>query len=139
MNSLVINLKDKHLSFTTAGHPPFIIFNKNEVKIYQERSSFISNLIPTSWGSRTVDLSPGDKILVFTDGIFEIMTTEGKLLGLSHIENFIRKKSHLPSHIIIEELIQDIKMASKKEKFTDDISICIFEQKEAAKAVYQNN
>jgi PAS domain S-box-containing protein len=126
INIMEINIADNLLTYSTAGHPPFIIFNENEIKIFKETSTFISNLIPSRWAGEVVPLSPQDRIFIFTDGIFEVSCENNKILGISYIEEFIKDNRNTPSPLIINKLIQNLKTARKKDTFDDDISVCVF-------------
>lgn len=126
INILEINIADNSLSYSIAGHPPFIIYNDNEIKVLKETSTCISNMIPIRWSGNAVQLSPRDRIIIFTDGCYEILSENNKILGVSYIEEFIINNRNTSPGLMIKKFIQNLETARKKDTFDDDISICVF-------------
>lgn len=125
---LDIDLNNDKLYYAHAGHPPFIIYNDYEVRLITVRSSFISNLIPEHWENNEIELYKGDKILLFTDGVFEIEKEDNTLLGVHYIMEFVKNNRNLNPADLIRDLIRNIKKSGNREYFDDDISICIFKR-----------
>jgi len=43
-----------------------------------------------------VQLDPGDRIVLYTDGITDVFNSEGKMLGVAGVQRFVRETATLP-------------------------------------------
>lgn len=73
--------------FVNAGHvPPYLVRASGEIQTL-EAPSFPLGLFPKAeYGVMTLQLEPGDQILVFSDGLTEAQNEVGEMLGESRIK-----------------------------------------------------
>lgn len=84
-----ISPADATLTFVNAGHPPGLLWNATERR---ERLTSTGPLVSPAldgitWHSRTVTVEPGDRLLIYTDGISDALYREDE--GMSRIETAI--------------------------------------------------
>ncbi len=80
----ILDLKSGQLTYCNAGHnPPFLISSQGGDGIHPLESSGMPIGIErgATWTQKTVQLTPGDVLLLYTDGIPEAQNEEGKLFG----------------------------------------------------------
>ena len=72
---------DRTWTYVAAGHPGGIWLTKEGVEHLENTGLLLGISGEVEWYSKTVVLSPGDRLLLYTDGIIEAGATDGKVLG----------------------------------------------------------
>ncbi len=135
----MIHLDDGVSSIATAGHRPALLISP-EGEIRKLNSSGILLQIgnphePDKFRTWRGNLSPGEKLLLYSDGLHERENRElskGKpLFGEQHLQNSIRKYAQLPAQEFLDAVVQDWKNFSPDPP-GDDCSIFVLERKEEA-------
>ena len=87
--------KSRHeLSFSNAGHNcfPFIMRNKGGIDTIYARGVPICNIAAgTKYETETVEIKPGDRLVLFTDGIVETENINGRPFGQEGLKEFAGK------------------------------------------------
>lgn len=73
-----------------------------------------------------VELDPGDRIVLYTDGITDVFDTRGEMLGVEGVEQFVRETSRLPFGEMKQGLLDRV-AAWRDGPTTDDVSIVLAE------------
>jgi serine phosphatase RsbU (regulator of sigma subunit) len=68
---LDIDIKNKKIRYASAGHPDQIHINENSVKFLKHTGKLIGIKSDTEYGFIERDIKAHDKILLYTDGLFE--------------------------------------------------------------------
>lgn len=123
----VINLCNGEISYANAGHLPAAIYHKDG---NVEFSSFgqlpfglTDNYHYTEFNSR---LDPGDKLILYTDGISEART-HSELFELSGIERIIRQCGYLSAEDLASEILAAASQWAEG-KLRDDAAIVVIER-----------
>ena len=64
---------------------------------------------------------------IFTDGITEIKSPEGEMLGAEGFQNYIKKYQTTPNNKRLKVIIEDIVKSGKIQK--DDLTIVVIDRK----------
>ena len=64
---------------------------------------------------------PGDLIMLFTDGLYEVENPQNELYSQDHLLASARQLAHLPAARLFDELLGQIKAFSAGTKFMDDV------------------
>jgi len=84
--------------------------------------------------NQTLDLSPGDQFIIFSDGLNEAGSQkQDSVYGLKRVKTVLSKYPQDSLGASFDRLIEDVKDFQGSEEFTDDISIIGFKLKEAGK------
>jgi phosphoserine phosphatase RsbU/P len=73
-----------------------------------------------------VDLAPGDRIFLYTDGITEVFDARGEMLGVEGVQQFVRESALLPFHEMKQSILDKV-TAWRNGPATDDISLVLVE------------
>jgi len=119
----------RRMVFAGAGHPPGMIVRDGEApRLLQSRSMVLGALSEAVGGEATLDveLDPGDRIVLYTDGITDVFDTRGEMLGVEGVEQFVRETSNLPFGEMKQGLLDRV-AAWRDGPSTDDVSIVLAE------------
>ena len=113
-----------------AGHPPVIILSKNE----PEPILFHSHACPLGmfrnepkpYVEKIYQLSPGDKILLYTDGLTEWMHKNGEMYGVERITKYLKDNQEYEMEEIVDGLLADVEQFSDGNNGDDDLTILGF-------------
>jgi len=121
----ILNVKTGLLSMVNAGHNPPIIGNEqmgfNYVPLNQNIAlGVIEDFI---FVPEFRQLSFGDKILLYTDGITEAFNSDGNLFSEERLLSVIRNNCSLGSLQLVQKIEQEIKNFTLNTEQSDDITI----------------
>ncbi len=123
----VLNTRWKHLRYVNAGHNPPLLFRKGLEEVKQLKTGGIALGINRQIELReaSIDLLPGDTLVLYTDGITEAINDRNELFGLDRLVQTIRSNGTLSSKDLIEKIQDDvIRFADGKAQF-DDITLMV--------------
>ena len=89
----------RRMVFAGAGHPPGMIVTPGEEPRLLESRSMVLGALPDAVGVEAaldVDLEPGDRIVLYTDGITDVFDSRGEMLGVPGVQKFVRETAELP-------------------------------------------
>ncbi len=76
-----------------------------------------------------IQLSAGDLILLYTDGLTEAENTQGEFFGTERLRSLLLQCAHKSPQDIINTLMEQLKLFCQNESFKDDITLMIFKRK----------
>lgn len=119
----------RRMVFAGAGHPPGMVVKPGEEPRLLESRSMVLGALPNAVdveATLDVDLDPGDRIVLYTDGITDVFDSQGEMLGVPGVQKFVREAALLP----FAEMKQGIldRVADWREgPPSDDVSIVLAE------------
>ncbi|NQU66184.1 MAG: SpoIIE family protein phosphatase [SAR324 cluster bacterium] len=121
------------LEFATASHPPGYLIRKGS-KILEQLTTpgmvvgmFEKPKLP--YRSNLVALNAGDKVVVYTDGIVEVMNPENRLLDPEILETFLIAQAQLPIGDLLDSIYQFSADYAGPRGFDDDVTLIGLEVK----------
>jgi sigma-B regulation protein RsbU (phosphoserine phosphatase) len=131
---LIADTAAKEVSFANAGHPgPFRICRKSGTvePMATERKQngpalgiFDSAAFPTS----RAPFDSGDCVVLFTDGIFEVYSPEGKELGKEALISTFLRHASLPADQMFAAVLDDVRAYASRKDFDDDVCLVAVER-----------
>lgn len=121
---LIIDLRKGDLIYSNAAHPPPMILHADGgVDLLETGGTVIglNGILP--FEEETRKLRDGDKLLCYTDGIFEMMNEKGEIFGEGRFYDLSKSLRHLPVHRMLEEIIRNIDAFVNGAKLCDDVSL----------------
>jgi serine phosphatase RsbU (regulator of sigma subunit)/anti-sigma regulatory factor (Ser/Thr protein kinase) len=118
--------------YSRAGHVPPIVFNNKTGTITRldSKGFFIGHsalLNLAEYWDQTVQLSAGDKILFYTDGLTEGCSTEGKLYGSDRLREIFLKNGSLDLQQLLDLIVMDQTQFRSGAPLRDDFTLLITE------------
>ncbi|MDV6237184.1 SpoIIE family protein phosphatase [Leptospira ellisii] len=123
-------LFEKHSSyayFSSAGHNPIYYYRKESEKIVALHSTgFVLGIgIPDPYEVLKIKTNPGDKLLVYTDGILDAVDERNEPFGDDRLLESFRKHSALPASELMNSI--DKELHTYARAFPDDVTFGILE------------
>lgn len=128
MAYLVLNIRTGELVYANAAHPPPVLLRlAGEFRLLEEGGSIIGlgGAIPFFEG--TVNLQPGDKVILYTDGLVDYQNDRGEFFGEERLYEFCQKQHAAPLQQLTDELFASLQAFGKNAKLRDDVSYLAFE------------
>ena len=72
-------------------------------------------------------LSPGDTVLVFTDGVYEVVNDRDEVFGLKRLQQLIARNARLIPRDLIQKIIMDTDAYRSTRQRTDDVCLVAIE------------
>jgi serine phosphatase RsbU (regulator of sigma subunit) len=119
----------RHMVFAGAGHPPCMVIKPGENPQLLEARSMMLGALPNAVSHESmieINLEPGDRILLFTDGITEVFDDRGEMLGVEGLQNLVRECSLLPFDEMLPAILERI-AAWRLGPFADDVTLVLAE------------
>jgi PAS domain S-box-containing protein len=121
---------DTHLRrmvFAGAGHPPAMLVRRGQGPLLLESRSTILGVLPDAVDttpSLELQLEPGDRIILYTDGITEVFNSRGEMLGIEGIREIVRQTSILPAQEMKHGILDGV-AAWRSGPPSDDVSLVL--------------
>jgi phosphoserine phosphatase RsbU/P len=118
---------DGRLTYCNAGHnPPLVISGTGETVRRLECGGPIVGLFEgATFDEETVELSVGDWLIVFSDGVSEAMSASGDEYGESRIVTIVEKNKGVEPKQLLEALFADVRDFARGAPQSDDITAMV--------------
>ncbi|GIH67755.1 PP2C family protein-serine/threonine phosphatase [Sphaerimonospora thailandensis] len=125
-----LNIRTGWLTWVNRGHPPPLLLRQGRVASVLETppdTPMGLSLGPAAVLSRR-QLEPGDRLLLYTDGIVEAQTPEGELFGLRRFSDFVikREADGTSAPETLRRLIHSI-LLHQRGRLQDDATVMLVE------------
>ncbi|MGH2821147.1 MAG: GAF domain-containing SpoIIE family protein phosphatase, partial [Actinomycetota bacterium] len=121
----VCDLGDLRLQLAVAGHPPPLIYRRAgaEVEVVALEGPILGVFEGQQFDHVTLELSPGDVFLAYTDGLTEARR-DGELYGLERVKQSLRDNASIDAQSLARAVYED---ALSFGNVTDDTVVFAFQ------------
>jgi len=119
----------RRLEFAGAGHPPAMVVHPGGTPQLIESRSAVLGLLPDAVdaeASTEIELEPGDRVLIYTDGFTETFNAQRDMLGVEGLSEIVRETSKLPLPQMRQEMVERV-AAYRSGPADDDMSLVVVE------------
>ncbi|MBN1211369.1 MAG: SpoIIE family protein phosphatase [candidate division Zixibacteria bacterium] len=122
----ILDYEQNTFCFVNAGHnSPIAVGPASEIE-YLENGGLILGIMPeTEYRSETLKIVPGQKLILYTDGVVEAEKANAEQYGEERLANLVKDNVSLSSRQLAEKLIDDIHLFTEGYEQSDDITIII--------------
>ncbi len=125
------DLKAGVCTCSNAGHlPPIHLSSQKEgISYWKVGGTALGLFSDFEYASEKIKLSPGDRVLFYTDGITECRNRLGELYGRERLEQSVKEHRELGQVEMLQAVLNDATefVASKGEPADDDITVLLVE------------
>lgn len=121
----ILNLATGQMEYSRAGHNPPYLVRGNDVRPLNAASGLPLGLLKrVSYDTATIQLEPGDTLLLFTDGITEAMNLKQELYGEERLVQLLAAQA---ATLTVEDLVrlvtQSASMFAAGAPASDDMTV----------------
>ncbi len=121
----VVNIADRTLVFTNAGHNPSLLIRRSGECIRLEAGGSVLGAFPNIlFAQEQIQLHEGDRLLLYTDGLTEAVDQSGEQFGEQQLEELLRDYRH-ESAEDLKEIIFDAVGQFCGNTFRDDAALMV--------------
>lgn len=122
-----IDLKTGGVRLVQAGHPhPAVLRAGGEVEFLGQGGLPLGLVPGATWERVEVQLFPGDRLFLVSDGVTECPSPAGEEFGAEGLAAFLRAHAALDDAALLEALVWALADHGGSEDFPDDVSGAIF-------------
>lgn len=122
----VLDTNTNSLTFCNAGHNPPYKLSKNGLITELVVGGIILGMIKdTPFNTKTVKLQPGDKIIMFTDGVTESMNEMDEEFEEKRLKKILEENAEENAQKTMEAIISAIKSFSGDVHQSDDVTLVV--------------
>ena len=119
-------ISSRQLIYASAGHPPALLFSDVTSENAQAKKLRTPNFIvggdpDTFYQSKIQEINTPARLFVFSDGVFDIIKSDGSIWGFSEFLEFM-VQSFKADQSILDSLLSHAQQLSQKITFDDDFS-----------------
>lgn len=130
----VLQLSTGHLQYVNAGHnPPLIKRANGKYEYLRTKSGFVlAGMEETRYRSNGLDLTPGDALFLYTDGVTEATDGENRLYGEERLITVLNDNKEKAPEALLSAVKTDLDTFVGQAPQFDDItmlSLCYYDYK----------
>lgn len=117
----------RKLTFAAGGHPPAILISDGVVRLLNAQSGILGYISETgpSESADQIELSPGDRLILYTDGLVEVFNSLDEMLGVG-LQGLVLESAQRPIHEFRQAILDGV-TAWVHGPLADDVSLVIVE------------
>ncbi|NVJ24860.1 MULTISPECIES: PP2C family protein-serine/threonine phosphatase [Myxococcus] len=125
----VIDVSNGLVDYAAGAHPSPLVFNKHsgQVASLPARGPLLGASVTSQFTSRQAQLSPGDIIVWYTDGITEARDGTGRMYGTQRLAAAVQAHANLSAEALRDALLADARAYSAGQPQRDDITVVVAE------------
>jgi sigma-B regulation protein RsbU (phosphoserine phosphatase) len=124
----VIDFETNTLTYSSAAHNPPWLFKKEEERFIQKSLTAVGHRLGESRESipfeeKTVSISPGDILFLYTDGLTEGKDQNGEMYGKKRVRRALESGLAEGPKVMISNLMEDFLRYNDGKSLDDDVTV----------------
>ncbi len=128
----VLDLDEMRLIYSSAGHDIMLLYRARTGKVEELKTDrgFPLKLVESDeYDEQSVQIEPGDRIILFTDGIVEMRNADGELFGYDRLIDVICRNSQGSAQDLVDAIIRELEMFCAEHPYKDDVTLLVLHRK----------
>lgn len=123
----IIHTDTRTVHYINAGHNPPVLVRTDGSHEELSEGGLVLGLLPTvSYKRAQVEIRPGDKLLLYTDGIAEAFDTDSEMFGIERTVEAVRNTAPgCPPADVLQRVFDDVKKFSEGAPKADDQTMIV--------------
>jgi hypothetical protein len=107
---LYVDLDARIVRYAGAGHPPLLFSNRadGDARPIEQNGLFLGMFPEAQYSALEMQLQPGDRYVLYTDGLPESRNLLSEEFGIARCVQFIESHTHLSAGAIADDLLREI-------------------------------
>ncbi|MBF0286476.1 MAG: SpoIIE family protein phosphatase [SAR324 cluster bacterium] len=126
----VYNTNSRQFTYSLGGHHPGILLRNNKALKFEGKPGMPIGIFDSSiavYTEKQLQMEPGDRFLLFTDGAFETIPSVKGISRLELFKKFVETNSRVSSPELVDK-IYNYGRSFCEGKYPDDFTLMLFEQ-----------
>lgn len=123
----IYDAQTRHLSYSTMGHPPgYVLRPTTREVIPLKTEGILIGAFPFEEGDYqegSIELQPGDKVLLYTDGLVEMSNPDGELFGKHRFFEYLQQSQHQTIDDLVDAVYLEVLGFAEAPDYEDDVTI----------------
>lgn len=119
----VLHLSTRRFTFASAGHPSALRVSNTRVTELESTGLPIGLNTQEAYEQGEVELEPGDRLFIYSDGVIEAMPPNGDQFGIERLAAFLSHQANADLAGTISRLLDDLAAWRGGGPAKDDISV----------------
>ena len=124
----ILDLASRELRFASAGHTPPSLLRQGAARSLPQKDGPALGLAPgLTYPDNTLQLQPGDRLAIFTDGIDEAFNDRAEMFGMNRFHGELSDGAVEPPEAAGEALFQALDSFAGEVPQSDDITLMLLQ------------
>lgn len=116
----------REMRYVNAGHnPPFLLRHNAEVESLSQGGMVIGLFPFAAYDEGTVQLRPGDVLIIFSDGVTEALNPGEEEFGEERLQSLLRQFAHLPAKDMAAAIAKELRAWIATADQHDDLTFVL--------------
>lgn len=128
MAAVRLSMRGRRATFAAAGHPPALLLSNGSVRRLNSQNGILGCLSETapSESADEIDLEPGDRLVLYTDGLVEVFNHHDDMLDVEGFSQLVLDSAKLTLPEMRQAILDGV-AAWSHGPLVDDVSLVIVE------------
>jgi sigma-B regulation protein RsbU (phosphoserine phosphatase) len=117
------------LTYSNAGHPPPLLVTAQGIRPLTEGGPILGVFEDATFPSETLQLSPGDSLVVYSDGVTEAAAPDGDEFGLDRLVTATAAHATARPAALVDGVLSAVRRFSDTAASVDDATIAVLRAK----------
>jgi phosphoserine phosphatase RsbU/P len=123
---LVIDSENYEARYSAAGHPPLFLSRTGRLQRIESNGLVFGVTREPDYPVREIKLCPGDRLLLYTDGVIEPENAKGEAFGGAKLEQVLLGSQMCPASELIDTLLDEVRTWQPRSiAQQDDITLIV--------------
>jgi phosphoserine phosphatase RsbU/P len=113
----------REFRYAAAGHPPMLLLRRGHVQEVIENGFVLAMRDSTAYTQRAQALEPGDRLILYTDGILEARNAQSRLFGEEQLYATAQETADLSPTHAADRIVAAVESWSKYQE--DDLTVIV--------------
>ena len=118
-----LDARAREFRYAAAGHPPMLLLRRGAVTEIIENGLVLGVLAKAPFTQLTQPLEPGDRLILYTDGILEARDTQGRFFGEENLYAVVRNTAAQAPMEAANQIIATVEDWYKSQD--DDLTVIV--------------
>jgi len=124
----LLDLAAMELTYASAGHVPFLHYSapERETRVMKSEPSYPLRTFPVeSYPEYRLALQPGDRILLYTDGVTDVQNPQHQFYGMDRLIDSFHRHHALPPDRLARHILEDTERFRAARGRLDDFTLLV--------------
>jgi sigma-B regulation protein RsbU (phosphoserine phosphatase) len=118
-----LDSESEFFSYAAAGHPPLLLLRDRQVQEIEENGLVLGLMEDASYSEVNHPLLPGDRLLLYTDGLLEAANPAAEFFGKERLSRLLIATAGLSTDQAADRMLSTVRDWSPKQE--DDLTVIV--------------